>query len=146
MITSLLGRTADAGPWNIAPILGISTDFDTNPELHQFDTHSEDHIAALLDFPLKYDGDGMEFSLRPYGRFSDSQGYSSLASNYAHLDSSAQFVNDLGSTTVQASLARDSTLYYAGALVYGVGVARNTESAAGDWTRSFTERSNWHWT
>ena len=93
------------------------------------------------DFPLRYDGDAAEFSLRPYGRLSDSQGYSSLASNYAHLDSAAQFTNELGSTTLQANVARDSSLYYVGALVNGIGVARNTESSAGDWNRLLTERS-----
>lgn len=141
VLTALLGRTAGAGPWNIEPILGVSADFNTNPLLHQFDTQSEEHIAALLDVPLRYDSDAVEFSVRPYGRLSSSQGYSSLASNYAHLDSAAQFTNELGSTTLQASLARDSSLYYVGALVSGVGVARNTESAAGDWNRLLTERS-----
>ena len=121
--------------------MGVSGDFETNPLLRQFNTNSEEHIAALVDFPVKYDGDAFEFSVRPYGRLSNSQGYSSLASNYAHLDSAAQFTNELGSTTVQTSLARDSSLYYAGALVYGVGVARDSESVAGDWTRLFTERS-----
>jgi hypothetical protein len=141
VLTALLGRTAGAGPWNIEPILGISADFDTNPLLHQTDAESEEHIAALLDFPLRYDGDAVEFSVRPYGRLSNSQGYSSLASNYAHLDSAAQFVNELGSTTLQAGLARDSSLYYVGALINGVGVPRDTESAAGDWNRHLTERS-----
>ena len=141
MTTALLGRTAEAGPWNIEPIVGVSTEFNTNPLLSEFDTRSETRVAALLDFPVRYDGDAVEFLVRPYGRLTNSQGYSSLASNYEHLDSTAQLINDLGSTTVQASLARDSSLYYAGALVYGVGVARNSESFAGDWTRSFTERS-----
>jgi hypothetical protein len=113
MVTALLGRTAGASPWNIEPIVGVSTVFNTNPLLSEFDTRSEARIAALLDLPVRYDGDAVEFSVRPYGRLSDSQGYSTLASNYAHLDSAAQFTNELGSTTVQASLARDSSLYYA---------------------------------
>jgi hypothetical protein len=141
MLTALSAGTAGAGPWNIEPLVGVSTDFETNPLLHQFGGESEEHIAALLDFPLRYDGDATEFSVRPYGRFSDSQGYSSLASNYAHLDSAAQFTNELGSTTLQANVARDSSLYYVGALVSGIGVARNTESIAGDWNRLLTERS-----
>ena len=140
-ICALLARTAGAGPWNIEPVVGVSADFDTNPLLHQFDTRSEEHIAALLDFPVKYDGDAVEFSVRPYGRVSDSQGYSSLASNYVHVDSAAQFINELGSTTLQASVAKDSSLYYIGAQVSGIGVARNTDSLSGDWNRSVTERS-----
>ena len=38
-------------------------------------------------------------------------------------------------------MARDSSLYYVGALVNGIGVARTTESFAGDWNRLLTERS-----
>ncbi len=140
-LATLLVRTAGAGPWNIEPVLGLSADFETNPLLLEFDGHAEEHVAALIDVPLRYDGDAVEFSVRPYGRISDSQGYASLASNYAHLDTAARFVNELGSTSLQASVARDSSLYFVGALVNGVGVERNTESTEGDWTRSLTERS-----
>jgi hypothetical protein len=141
-LCALMARTAGAGPWNIEPILGVSADYETNALLHQFDTESEEHVAALVDLPLHYNGDAFELSFRPYGRLTNSQGYSSLASDYAHLDTAAQFTNELGSATLQASLARDSSLYYVGgALGYGVGVARNTESAAGDWTHLLTERT-----
>ena len=140
-LTALLARTAGAEPWSVQPILGLSSEFQTNPLLREFDAQSEDRAAALVDVPFRYDGDAVEFSIRPYGRLTNSPGYASLASNYAHLDSAAEFLNELGSTTLQASLARDSSLYYAGALVYGVGVGRTTESVAGDWNRLFTERS-----
>jgi hypothetical protein len=141
VLSVLLGRTAGAGPWNIEPIVGLSEEFDTNPLMLQSDYRSEEHVAALLDFPLRYDGDAVEFSIRPYGRLTNSAGYASLASNYAHLDSAAQFTNELGSASLQADIAKDSSLYYVGALVSGIGVGRTTESTAGDWTRYLTERS-----
>jgi hypothetical protein len=120
--------------------MGISADYDSNPDLLEFGANPEEHVAALADLPLRYDGDTVEFTLRPSGRFSNSRGYASLASNYARLDSTAQFSNELGSTTLEGDLSRDSSLYYAGGLVNGVGVRRDTALTSGDWTRSLTER------
>jgi hypothetical protein len=140
-IASLAGA-ASAGPWSIEPRVGVSTDHSTNPELRAVDPVSEEHVAALFNLPLRYDADGEEFSLTPSGRISNSQGYSSLASSYARLDSAALFQSDLGSLTLQAAVLRDSSLYNNGlaAYGYGVGVRRDTANVAGDWTHSLTER------
>jgi hypothetical protein len=140
MLSIIAGR-ASAEPWSIEPLLGASADYDTNPALLEFNSNSEEHIAALIGLPLRYDADGIAASLSPSARISNSSGYSSLASSYTHIDGSAQFTNDLGSTTLQAGLARDSSLYHVGGLVNGVGVRRDTASTGADWTRSLTERS-----
>ena len=131
---------AVAGPWNIEPSVGVSTDYETNPGLHVTDVHSEEHVAGLLDFPLRYDTDGFEFMLRPSGRLSDSRGYDSLAANYLHLDMQAQITGDRSVTTLQGGLARDSSLYFLGQLSNGLGVRRDTESSGLDWTRTLTDR------
>jgi len=47
-------------------------------------------VAGLLDLTLSYDADGIEIVIRPNGRLSNSRGYSSLASNFAHLDANAR--------------------------------------------------------
>jgi hypothetical protein len=137
---ALAGRT-QAEPWGITPRFGISTDYSTNPDLLPVGNTAEEHVAALIDLPVSYDADGVEIVVRPNGRLSNSKGYSSLASNYAHLDADAQFLDDRGSTTVQAALARDSSLYFAGGLASGIGVRRDTASTSADWTRLLTERS-----
>jgi hypothetical protein len=141
MLVLLVSRSAGAGPWNIEPRIGVSADYSTNPQLRGSDVSSEAHIAGLVDLPLRYDGDAVEFTVRPYGRFSNSPGYASLASNYAHLDSIAQFNDELGITTLQAGLARDSSLRYLGPLVNGTGVRRDTVSAGADWLHAITERT-----
>jgi hypothetical protein len=140
-LIALVSRSAGAGPWNIEPSIGVSSEYSTNPLLRASDATAETHVAGLVDFPLRYDGDADEFTLHPYGRISNSQGYDSLASNYVHLDSAAQFNDELGTTTVTASLARDSSLRYLGPLVNGAGVRRDTESAGADWTHAITERA-----
>lgn len=138
---SIVTGSASAGPWSIEPRLGASAALDSNPGLSELDPSSEGHIAALLSLPLRYDADDIALLISPSARISNSKGYSSLASSYEHLDSSVQFSNDLGSTTIQAGVARDSSLYHAGGLVNGVGVRRDTADANADWSRSLTERS-----
>jgi hypothetical protein len=139
---SIIAGSASAAPWSIEPRLGASANYDTNPALIEFNSRSEEHIAALVSLPLRYDADGIALSLSPSARISNSRGYSSLASSYTHIDGSAQFTSDVGSTTVQGELARDSSLYHVGGLVSGLGVRRDTASTSADWTRSLTERSS----
>lgn len=137
---ALAGRS-HAEPWAITPRIGVSADYSSNPDLLPIDHTAEEHIAGLLDLPVSYDSDGIEVVIRPSGRLSNSKGYSSLASNYAHLDADAQFQTDRGSATVQGELARDSSLYFAGGLANGIGVRRDAASTSADWTRNLTERS-----
>jgi hypothetical protein len=138
---SIVAGSASAEPWSIEPRLGASANYDTNPALIEFNSRSEEHVAALVSLPLSYDADGIALSLSPSARISNSRGYSSLASSYEHLDANAQLSNDLGSTTLQAGLARDSSLYHVGGLANGIGVRRDTAFTNADWTRSLTERS-----
>jgi len=138
---SIIAGSASAGPWSIEPRLGASADYDTNAGLIELKSSSEEHLAALVSLPLRYDADAIALSLSPSARISNSRGYSSLASSYTHIDGSAQFTGDAGSTTVRGELARDSSLYHVGGLVNGLGVRRDTASTGADWTRSLTERS-----
>ena len=132
---------AAEGPWSIEPRLGVAGDYISNPLLRERDVHAEEDIAGLFDLPLRYDADNIDFMLRPSGRRSNRQGFSSLASNYEHLDAAFQVVNEVGSTSLQGQLARDSSLYYVGALVNGTGVARDTAAVNADWSRSVTARN-----
>ncbi len=121
--------------------MGVSGYYYSNPTLASTAATATENIAALLDLPVTYDTDGFEFLVRPSGRLGNERGYYSLASNYAHLDSSLQYSNDLGTATLQGEVARDSSLYFAGGLDRGIGVRRDSEATSGDWTRSITERS-----
>jgi hypothetical protein len=82
----------------------------------------------------------LEFLLRPSGRFANSQGYASLASNYEHLDTALHYTDELNSASLQGEVARDSSLYFIGGLVNSVGVPRDTALISGDFTHSVTER------
>lgn len=123
------------------PKLGLSGEYASNPQLRSADPLSEEHAAALFTVPLTYDADALECTLNSSGRVSNARGYSSLASNVFHVDAGAQLSTDRGSTSLQAGWNRDSTLYHIGELSQGVGVRRDTENAAGDWTYAVTARS-----
>lgn len=142
MLAALAARPAGAGPWSIEPRLGVEDDYTTNPLLSDPGVPSEDRVAALFDLPLRYNTDQLEFMLRPNGRYSDRQGYSSLASNYEHLDTSVQYTDELNSAVVQGEVGRDSSLYYLGGLINRIGVPRDSASTSADWMLSLTERSS----
>jgi hypothetical protein len=139
-LASCVARAGGEGPWSIEPQLGVSADYTSNPLLRQFDVQGEEHVAAIIDAPLRYDTDELEFLLRPNGRITNSQGYSSLASNYAHLDGSGQYTDDRDTASLQGELARDSSLYFLGGLINRIGVPRNTATTSADWTHALTER------
>ena len=141
MVAAVSPRNSQAGPWSIEPRLGVSTDYEPNPLLLQAGGQSEEHVAAVIDLPLRYDTDELEFLVRPNGRLTNSQGYSSLASNYEHLDTALQYTDELNSASLQGEVARDSSLYFIGGLINRVGVPRDTLQASTNWTHSITERS-----
>lgn len=139
---SVLGASGKvfANPWSAQPLVGVAAEYASNPELIAASPQSETHAALFIDLPLNYDLDSVHFAVTPRVRYSNTTGYSSITSNYYHLDSSAQFVNELGSLTLTGSLYRDSSLLYAGGLANGVGERRDTSTADVNWQRLLTER------
>jgi hypothetical protein len=140
-LMAILSKQGSADPWSTMPRLGVSADFDTNPGLHTADVKSEEHVAALFNVPITYDSDGIECAITPSGRVGNTRGYSSLASNYFHLDALSRFTSDRSSAGLQGQLARDSSLYFIGGLVNGLGVRRDTEAASGDYIYFTSARS-----
>jgi hypothetical protein len=139
---AIIANKVSAEPWAITPLLGASGNYSSNPELRFGSATAEEHVAALVDLPLTYDTDGLEFSFRPNGRFGNSRGYSSLASNYIHIDSALQAIDDLQSLSLQSQLSREASLYDLGAASPGIGVRRDSELMSGDWARSLSERAS----
>jgi hypothetical protein len=129
-----------AGPFSAQPLVGVAAEYASNPELVASAAQSETHAALFVDLPMNYDLDAVHFSVTPRVRYGGATGYSSVTSNYYHLDASAQFTNELGSFTCTGSLYRDSSLLYAGELSNGAGVRRDTSSADVNWQRALSER------
>lgn len=129
-----------AEPWSTQPLVGVVGQYASNAPLATGNAQPETNAALILNLPVSYDGDDIHFVATPNIRYGNASGYSSITSNYFRLDSTAQLVNELGSTSVTAAAYRDSSLFYAGELANGVGVRRDTSALGIDWQRDLTER------
>jgi hypothetical protein len=129
-----------AGPWSTQPLVGVAAEYASNPPLVAANSKSEANAALYLDLPVNYDLDTAHFAVTPRVRYSDTQGYSSVTSNYWHLDASAKFIEERDTTTVSGALYQDSSLLYAGEVSNGIGVRRDTASVDANWQHALTER------
>jgi hypothetical protein len=133
---------AKAGIWASDPVLGLAADYSTNPGLLYASHTAETHGAVLIDAPTTYHGDAFRLSVLPSFRFSDSEGYSTLASDYAHFTVKGELDGERNSLALSGQLARDSSLYYNYTVNGSTGVRRDTSGVDGTWTRALTERVN----
>jgi hypothetical protein len=133
-------KPSAAGVWGSQPTVGVSGDYFTNPGLLNLANTAETRVALLLDGPTTYNGDAFKFSVLPSLRLSDAQGYSSLDSDYAHLNASGEFDTARSALILSAGLARDSSLYHDYILDGAAGVLRDTATAELNWDRHLTER------
>jgi hypothetical protein len=139
---SVLGMTnaCRAGIWGSTPDLGVSADYNSNPALLTTPDTAETHGALLLDAPTTYVGDAFKLNIAPSFRFSNSQGYSAVDSDYEHLSVLGEFDSELSVLKASAAVNRDSSLYNAGLLNGNIGVRRDTVLADVNWDRQFSER------
>jgi hypothetical protein len=131
---------ASAGVWGMDPVLGAVVDYSTNPGLLFQQPAAQTNGAALIDAPTTYNGDAFEFLLLPSFRLGNSNGYSSLASDYEHLNVKAEWDNERGALTATAGVSRDSSLYYNYLIDGGAGVRRDGALADLNWERQLTQR------
>ena len=135
-----IASLSEAGVWGAQPLVGISGDYSTNPGLLNLPNTAESHGALLLDAPTTYNGDAFKLSVLPSFRLSDTQGYSSLDSDYEHLNVTSEFDTARSALILSAGLARDSSLYHDYILDGATGVRRDTATADLNWDRHLTER------
>lgn len=122
-------------------MVGVAAEYSSNPALATVNAPSETHAALLLDMPVNYDLDTVHFAITPNVRYSDVTGYSSVTSNYLHLDTTAKLASELDTVTLAGALYQDSSLLYAGEVSNGIGVRRDTASLDLNWQHALTERT-----
>jgi hypothetical protein len=131
-----------AGPLSMEPLLGLVSDYSSNPYLVSAGGRAVSDVALLVNAPMSYDLDAAHFALTPSIRYSDSgSNYASLNSNFFHLSGSAAFSSDLNTLSLTTALGRDSSLYQNGLSSNGIGVRSDSSSAGVDWQHTMTERS-----
>ncbi len=139
-VTCISGRSF-ADPLSAQPLIGLAAEYSSNPLLLASNGESETTAALLVNSPVNYDLDKFHFAATPAIRYSNQAGYSSLTSDYYHLDTSAKYVTDVQSATLTGSFYRDSSLLYAGQLANDIGVRRDTATVDLTGQRYLTERS-----
>ena len=141
-VAMCIASASRAGVWGTDPVLGLSSDYSTNPGLLYIDHTAETHAALLIDLPTTYYADAVKFSVLPSFRISNSSGYSSLASDYEHLTLIGEIDTERSTLTATGQLARDSSLYYNYYFNGSTGVRRDSALADLNWVRALTERWN----
>jgi hypothetical protein len=128
--------------WGVDPSFGITGDYSTNPALivDPPPGTAAAHGALLLDAPTSYNGDALVVSIIPSFRFSDSAGYSSLASDYEHLSVKSEFDAERNSFIATGTINQDSSLYQDYLTDGSTGAKRDTLAADLSWQRFLTER------
>jgi hypothetical protein len=135
-----IASASNAGVWGTQPVLGIASDYASNPALLDQSNTAETHAALLLDAPTNYVGNAFKLSVLPSFRLSNAEGYSSLDSDYEHLTVGSEFDSARDMVTVTGAVARDSSLYHDYLLSGSTGVRRDTTSAEANWDRQLSER------
>jgi len=135
-----MGNAAGAGVWVTEPVLGLAADYSSNPGLLLTDRTAETRAALLIDAPTTYHAADISLSLQPSVRISDQSGYSSVTSDYEHLNIKGEIDSELDVFTARAQLSRDSSLYYNYQFDGSTGVRRDSTLGDLSWAHSFTER------
>ncbi len=131
---------AQAGVWGIDPLIGVVGDYSTNAQLLDAPHTAATDAALLLNAPTTYNGNAFELFVTPSFRLSNSPGYSSVTSDYEHLNVKSEFDAERSVFTASGAVGRDSSLYYDYLTNGGTGVRRDSWTGDLNWDRSFIER------
>jgi hypothetical protein len=131
---------AQAGVWGMDPVLGFTADYATNPQLLTVPNTAQTNGAVLLDAPTSYTAENTKFSLLPSFRLADSKGYSSVTSDYAHLNARGEYDTERGVLTATVGAARDSSIFFNYLSDGTVGVRRDSGLADLSFDRALTEK------
>jgi hypothetical protein len=129
-----------AGVWGVDPVIGVVGDYSTNAELLDVPHTAQSDGALLLSAPVTYNGGAFALFVTPSFRLSNSTGYSSVTSDYDHLDVKGEYDTALSVLTATAGVSRDSSLYYDYLYDGSTGVRRDAWTADLNWDRFLTER------
>ncbi len=122
------------------PVLGVTGDYATNPVLLPVSGTGEANEALLIDGPINYNADHYKFLVIPSFRIGDASGYSSVSSNYEHLNIKGEQDTERSALSANFGVTRDSSLYQDFQLNGAEAVRRDGVSEDLNWDRFLTER------
>jgi hypothetical protein len=131
---------ARAGVWGMDPNIGILGDYSSNPGLFHAPNDNVGSGALLINLPTTYVDDDLKLTLQPNFRVGDSRGYSTVSSDYEHLNITGQYDTERTTLTATASASRDSSLSYDYLANGSTGVRRDGIGGDLNWDQHLTER------
>src|SRR5580698_415401 len=140
LATMALASRAQAGVWGMDPVIGVLGDYSTDPGLLHQQDQEEGSGAFQADLPTAYIDDAFKFTVEPAFRVGDSRGYSSVASDYEHLNIRSEYDTERSTFAATGGLARDSSLSYNYLADGSAGVRRDGANADLNWDLHLTER------
>jgi hypothetical protein len=111
VLLSSVANVTRAGVWSADPVVGVSQDYNSNPALLDLPHTSQTDVALLVDWPVTYDGDAAKWFMHPAFRVGDTHSYTSLNSNFVHLNTGGEFDSERNRLVVTFGASRDSSLY-----------------------------------
>lgn len=124
--------------------VGLAADYNSNPFLRSSDIQGAESEAILANLPATYTSDTISYELIPRVRFAETQGVTSLLSNYQYLDADWHLNQERNVLVFSGFWHRDSTFYdvFENAALNGTTLHRQEENANASWQRLFGERSD----
>jgi hypothetical protein len=131
---------ARAGVWGMDPNIGVLGDYSTDPALLHEPDADVGSGALQVSLPTTYVDDDFKLFVQPAFRAGDSRGYSSVASDYEHLNLTGEYDTERSTFTATGGLARDSSLSYNYLANGSAGVRRDGATGELNWDFHLTER------
>ncbi len=140
----VLSGTATAATLSSESSLGVEADYNSNPFLRTTDIQSAESEAVVANLPATYTSDTISYELIPRLRFGETQGVTSLLSDYQYLDADWRLSEELNTVVLSGLWHRDSTFYnvFENTALNGTTLHRQEESANGSWQHLVSERSD----
>lgn len=138
-----LSLAANAGIWQLAPTLGLSAEYETNPLLRNTEPTSGEAIVANLEAPAQWDDGALHLELSPRVRLADANGDSPIGEDAYYLSSMLDLKRERSEWNARARWADDSSALrepVSGTLVR-TGIRERVEEASVGWNTSATERA-----
>jgi hypothetical protein len=124
--------------------VGLAADYNSNPFLRSTGIQSAESEAVVANLPATYTSDTISYELIPRVRFAETQGVTSLLSDYQDLDADWHLNEERNTVVLGGGWHRDSTFYnvFENYALQGTTLHRLEETGNASWQHLFSERSD----
>ncbi len=136
--------SAQADTVGSASSVGLATEYNSNPFPLQPNGKPAESVAALVNLPITYNSDQLQFDLIPRLRYAATHDANALLTDYQYLDSDYKFTNEKNILSATADWHHESTIYdiFENSTSNGKAIQRTSELASLGWERVFNPKND----